>query len=68
MEKKLYQYRRKFLLSVLLFILFSMALRFLLLGVVHWLNYVLVSTYLGFFIVSLLCLFLFLVTLLAMIL
>lgn len=46
---------RMFLLASLVFILLGLGLQFLLLGLVCWLNAVLSSTYLGFFLVSMVC-------------
>ncbi|MCT4697147.1 MAG: phage holin family protein [Candidatus Cardinium sp.] len=43
------------LLAALTFILFGLGLRFLLLGLAYWLNALLSSTYLGFFLVSIFC-------------
>ena len=43
------------LLSCMIFILFSSALRFLLLGLAHWLNIIFSSIFLGFFIVAIFC-------------
>lgn len=46
-----------FVLGCVVFMLFSLGLRFLLLGLAYWLNSVLSSDFLGFWIVSIFCFF-----------
>ncbi|AXI24356.1 holin superfamily III [Cardinium endosymbiont of Sogatella furcifera] len=55
LKEKAKQVVQVFVLAALTFILFGLGLRFLLLGLAYWLNALLSSAYLGFFLVSIFC-------------
>ena len=55
LKEKAKKVAQMFFLAALVFILLGLALRFLLLGLACWLNVVLSSAYLGYFLVSIFC-------------